>query len=162
MAVTTASGRVKRRREQRFTANGTWTVPDGVFYAEAEVCGGGGGMGDNADGVSGSDSSVAFAGGTVTGRGGGGIPGRYSTTGSTGGNGQANSGLGAAFMSHVLSNRGSASNANLGSNSNRSAVPTVAGAQVSPADSVTVTVGAGGNGTGADGGSGYVIIRWEV
>lgn len=142
----------------RFTADGTWTVPAGVTYAVAHIRGGGGGIGRAGAGGTGGTSSVAFAGGTISATGGGGCdlnhgaPDAQSSTA-----GPANSGLG-AFMS--INEQG------LGGGMSGTALNgtyIVAGGDVTPAASITITVGAGGtagsNG-GAAGGSGYVWIEY--
>lgn len=160
MGASAATSGIRRKRSQRFTANGTWTPPAGVFYAEFEVCGGGGGVNDataNA-GVAGSDSSVALDSGNITADGARGLP-----KGQTGANAYVNapdnSGRGAVWD-------GMSYNDNLYIGGTRrpnlSAFVTHGGGTVSPGVGVTITVGAGGNGTGSDGGSGYVVVRWEV
>ena len=145
----------------RFTASGSWTVPTGVTYAVAHILGGGGHVRINGGTTNqGGSSSVAFASGTVTATGGQGI---YVT--GSGGNivgggakaGEANSGHGAiGWGGKATSSEG---------NKAEDGVYIVAGADVTPAASITVTVGAGGTGsggdTGADGGSGYVWIEYQ-
>ena len=142
-----------------FTSSGTWTVPSGVTYAIAHILGGGGGIAiDATDAGDGGSSSVAFASGTVTANGGskaavagynanviGPVP--YAA--------KANSGHG-AFGVNGKTNAASAGRAEDGA-------LIVAGADVTPAASITVTVGAGGTaGTaGAAGGSGYVWIEYQ-
>jgi hypothetical protein len=134
----------------RFASSGTWTVPAGVTYAVAHIRGGGGGVHSSTDG---GDSSVAFASGTITAKGG-----KLVTAYSEGTNGSAgadNSGQGGftfggnGFGSVTVVLRGG------------DGAEVVAGSAVTPADSVTVTVGAGGTGTRA-GGSGYVWIEYQV
>jgi hypothetical protein len=136
-----------------FTASGTFTVPAGVTYAIAHIRAGGGGIGTSAG--DGGNSSVAFAGGTITATGGSkmdrGVAGNPPTLSR---NGAANSGE-AAF------GHGSAGDTNVeGANG----AYIVAGGAVTPAASITVTVGAGGvaGSTGAAGGSGYVWIEYQV
>jgi hypothetical protein len=133
-----------------FTSSGTWTVPTGVTYAIAHMLGGGGGLADTTDNATdGGDSSVAFASGTVTCKGGS----AAATSGATlCHSGQANSG--AYATGRYQSNSASTPSQWL-----------VAGAEVTPAASITVTVGAGGAqgtiGSGsANGGSGYVYIEY--
>ena len=146
----------------RFTASGSWTVPAGVTYAVAHITGGGGGIGANtANAGQGGSSSVAFASGTVTATGGGpnAVAGDGGNiTGSVPVAGQANSGHGAGAVSGKTG----------ASSSGRAedGAYIVAGADVTPAASITVTVGAGGTaGTGGDGGaaggSGYVWIEYQ-
>ena len=53
------------KKVEAFTASGSWTVPAGVTYAIAHIRGGGGGASNDTT-ADGGDSSVAFAGGTVT------------------------------------------------------------------------------------------------
>ena len=143
-----AGGAVK---VEAFTASGTWTVPAGVTYAVAHILGGGGGVG--ASSGAGGNSSVAFAGGTITAT--GGAP--SSVTNLTGANdstaGAANSGKAArGLVSGVAYNQIAQDGALI-----------VAGDDVTPAASITVTVGAGGvAGTnGKAGGSGYVYIEFQ-
>jgi len=144
----------------RFTASGTWTVPAGVTYAVAHIRGGGGGTGTSGStGGAGGTSSVAFASGTIS---------------ATGGNlanqangfaynivnvaGVANSGNGAWRSGH------SDPGVNAGGQSVLAGdgAYVVAGADVTPAASITVTVGDGGTAgsTGGAGGSGYVWIEY--
>jgi hypothetical protein len=149
-----AVGGALMKKVEAFTASGTWTVPAGVTYAVAHMLGGGGGGGDQTqNGSDGGDSSVAFAGGTVTAPGGVGA----NLTGSGGSPGivdqAANSG------------RGGYSNTRTWSGGDAQWV--VAGDTVTPAASITVTVGAAGaggsggvNNPGGDGGSGYVWIEY--
>ena len=138
----------------RFTADGTWTVPAGVTYAVAHITGGGGGIGTASSGAGG-NSSVAFASGTVTATGGGAInaPNVATTEGTYAG--AANSGYGAGRAGRDGASFG------IGMNGGDGAI-IVAGAEVTPAASITVTVGAGGTaGTnGSAGGSGYVWIEY--
>jgi hypothetical protein len=140
-----------------FTASGTWTVPAGVTYAIAHIRAGGGGVGTASTG-SGGNSSVAFASGTITATGGTGI--NVGTGGTAARAGATNSGQG-AFRSGS-DDLGSGNFNNL-ENIGGDGAYIVAGADVTPAASITVTVGAGGvAGTnGAAGGSGYVWITFE-
>lgn len=135
-----------------FTTSGTWTVPAGVTYAVATIRGGGGGVSTSAG--AGGNSSVAFAGGTVTASGGEAMTEACVNSASVRNAGAANSGNGA-----VSANSTSVINI-FGQNG----AQVVAGATVTPAASITVTVGAAGAaGTnGAAGGSGYVYITYEV
>lgn len=140
-----------------FTSSGTWTVPTGVTYAIAHIRGGGGGTGASASGAGdGGNSSVAFAGGTVTATGGtkaGGAgvtlyPGEASTPPANSGQGAKSiSGGSGTFSWSVIATDGTF---------------IVSGATVTPAASITVTVGAGGTaGTdGEAGASGYVWIEY--
>lgn len=144
------------KKVARFTSSGSWTVPTGVTYAIAHILGGGGGGGGGAsyqNGSTGGTSSVAFASGTVSAPGGKGGQGTNSsrTEGATIGAGSANSGRGGPGCSGVS-----------GDCNGFDAQWIVAGADVTPAASITVTVGAGGaagNG-GAAGGTGYVWIEY--
>jgi hypothetical protein len=138
----------------RFTADGTFTVPSGVTYAIAHIRAGGGGLGGSAG--AGGTSSVAFAGGTISATGG-----AANTTNSNNASfataGAANSGQGASgvidsgfvYFANYFGGNGAY---------------IVAGDAVTPAASITVTVGAGGvAGTnGKAGGSGYVWIEYQV
>lgn len=129
-----------------FTASGTWTVPAGVTYAIAHMRGGGGGVGSAAG--AGGSSSVAFASGTVTAT--GGTAWVEDATAGTSWSAQANSGLGAVGTSNNAARFIKGVDGTY----------IVAGADVTPAASITVTVGAGGAGTD-QGGSGYVWIEYQ-
>jgi hypothetical protein len=145
--------RVPIKKIARFTASGTWTVPARVTYAIAHMLGGGGGVGRNDSGADGGNSSVAFASGTVIAPGQLRAPFAASGSGSTKA-GPANSGSNAIMVSGTS---GTAT-----STTSTSGPVIVAGADVTPAASITVTVGAGGAaGTaGTAGGSGYVYIEY--
>lgn len=139
------------KRIAAFTASGTWTVPAGVTYAIAHVLGGGGGLGTSGGaGTAGTDSSVAFAGGTITAT--GGPAGPASSQVSTVHNAPANSGKGGIGQN------------NLGNIEGYDGNLIVAGDSVTPGASITVTVGNGGTGAGTgstgSGGSGYVYIEY--
>jgi len=149
------------KKVDRFTTNGTWTVPTGVTYAVAHIKGGGGGVAVGAnDAGDGGSSSVAFASGTVTATGG-----TKAAVAGSGGNvigdigyaGQANSGHGA------FGSAGKGTSAAAGRAEDGALI--VAGAAVTPAASISITVGAGGSaGTsiaGAAGGSGYVYVEYQ-
>ena len=144
---------------EAFTSSGTWTVPAGVTYAIAHMTGGGGGIAiDATDAGDGGSSSVAFASGTVTASGGSraAVAGYSSNViGPVPYAGVANSGHGAFGVNGKI-NAAAAGRAEDGAH-------IVAGADVTPAASITVTVGAGGAaGTaGAAGGSGYVWIEYQ-
>lgn len=146
----------------RFTADGTWTVPAGVYYAVAHIRGGGGGTGSvGSTGGAGGTSSVAFASGTIS---------------ATGGN-LANNANAWAYNKQVIAG---VANSGQGAYQSSQSDPgpggtgqsvkagdgayVVAGADVTPAASITVTVGAGGTAgtSGATGGSGYVWIEYLV
>jgi hypothetical protein len=138
-----------------FTSTGSWTVPAGVTYAIAHMRGGGGGAGQLATAGAGGDSSVAFASGTVTAPGGNGGVSEYIGTNYTARTfaGKPNSGHAAKYI------RGTQ---NMMVEATDDGAYIVAGADVTPAASITVTVGAGGTaGTqGSAGGSGYVWIEY--
>lgn len=150
-----------------FTSSGTWTVPAGVTYAIAHIRGGGGGVGWNSSPGAGGNSSVAFASGTVTANGGvawsgsytGGlvIKGSFAAT--------ANSGKGAnSYALQVQNASGTSTDTGAGSMYGHDGAYIVAGADVTPAASITVTVGAGGAAgatNGAAGGSGLVWIEYQ-
>ena len=142
---------------ERFTANGTWTVPAGVTYAVAHIRGGGGGVGSASSG-NGGTSSVAFAGGTVSATGGAGR--NSGGLGLSAWAGAANSGEGADILGYT---DGSAFARVAIGGAGRGAY-IVAGGDVTPAASITITVGAGGTAgtSGAAGGSGYVWIEYQV
>lgn len=151
-------GAVKTTKVEAFTASGTFTPPTGVTYAIAHIRGGGGGVGDSGAGAGG-NSSVAFAGGTITATGGGlsnaSLP--YATVNS--GARAANGGQG-AFRSVF---RG-ADVGNSAVHNGGDGAYIVAGGAVTAGVGITVTVGAGGTaGTnGSAGGSGYVWIEYAV
>jgi hypothetical protein len=141
-----------------FTASGTFTVPAGVTYAIAHIRAGGGGVGTSSSGAGG-NSSVAFAGGTITATGGPLYNRSAIDSNLVAVAGQANSGQGGQFSGNNGATTGFAMNIQA-----HNGAYIVAGAAVTPAASITVTVGAGGvAGTGgAAGGSGYVWIEYQV
>jgi len=142
-----------------FTASGTFTPPTGVTYAIAHILGGGGGVGASAG--AGGNSSVAFAGGTITANGGNAYTATLTNVGATPTStaGATNSGQG-AFGSSFRGADNSDSRVGQGGNG----AHIVAGGAVTPGTGITVTIGAGGTaGTnGAAGGSGYVWIEYQV
>lgn len=141
-----------------FTSSGTWTVPTGVTYAVANIRAGGGGVGDTGAGAGG-NSSVAFAGGTVTATGGGASNANLPYSAVVSGTRAANSGQG-AFRSVF---RG-ADVSNSAVHNGGDGAYVVAGGAVTAGASITITIGAGGTaGTnGLAGASGYVWIEYEV
>ena len=147
------------KKVEAFTASGTWTVPAGVTYAIAHITGGGGGMAiDATDAGDGGSSSVAFASGTVTASGGSkaAVAGYSSNViGPVPYAAKANSGHGAYGVNGKI-NAAAAGRAEDGA-------IIVAGADVTPAATISVTVGAGGTAgtSGAAGGSGYVWIEYR-
>jgi hypothetical protein len=143
---------------ERFAVTTTWTVPAGVTYIVAHITAGGGGTGSGSPGAGG-NSSVAFAGGTITATGGpiATYSGGYVAT-QTGFAGLANTGqggnsLGAFSSGNALANF-------IGGQGQY----TVAGGAVTPAATIVMTVGAGGvAGTnGNAGGSGFIWIEYQV
>jgi hypothetical protein len=139
----------------RFTADGTWTVPAGVTYAIAHIRAGGGGAGRTGQGTGGT-SSVAFASGTVSATGGAPLTQANLLNTTTSAAGAANSGNGAtAYYTQLDQAAGFAA---------QDGAYIVAGGDVTPAASINVTVGAGGvaGTSGAAGGSGYVWIEYLV
>lgn len=169
MSVTTASGRQIRRRIVRFNASGTWVVPAGVFFARANMKGGGpGATTSTSTGIPGSASSIAWPTGTIVAPGGQGGATGASVVGI---NGPANTGDGPAWRTAEGYGWGSADRASGAGyrHGNGSVTGTgrweghevKCGSTVTPGSSITVTVGAGGDGT-VDGGSGYVDIEYEV
>lgn len=150
-------GAVKTTKVEAFTASGTFTPPTGVTYAIAHIRAGGGSTG-TASVAAGGNSSVAFAGGTVTATGGNGLQAQYSAiSGTTHAAGQANSGFGG----RTAANDGNVAVSTATPQAQDGAY-VVAGGAVTPGSGITVTVGAGGTaGTnGAAGGSGYVWIEY--
>jgi hypothetical protein len=143
---------------EAFTASGTFTPPAGVTYAIAHIRAGGGGVGTGSSGAGG-DSSVAFAGGTITATGGPAFNEALIDSNRTAVAAQANSGQGGQFTG----NNSGLSSFSLRVQAHNGAYVTAGGA-VTPAVGITVTVGAGGTaGTGgAAGGSGYVWIEYQV
>jgi hypothetical protein len=140
---------------EAFTASGTFTPPAGVTYAIAHIRAGGGGIG--ASSGAGGNSSVAFAGGTITAT--GGVAQSSSATNQIGARaGAANSGNGANGAGGDIGAGWSAAF------TGQAGAYIVAGGAVTPGTGITVTVGAGGTaGTnGAAGGSGYVWIEYQV
>jgi hypothetical protein len=154
---TGVGGVSKEKRIEAFTGSGNWTVPAGVTYAIAHMLGGGGGVGHLLTGGDGANSSVAFAGGTVVG------PGAnkavYNARTADAANavaGKANTGMSAVMMYTTGAGREAT-----GSTAHTNSY-TVAGASVTPAETISVVVGAGGSAgtSGAVGGSGYVYIEY--
>jgi hypothetical protein len=149
------------KRKVHFGSNTSWTVPSGVFYVEATVCGGGGGSTNNNNGVVGNASTAAHSSATITGGGAAGLP-EFYTTGIDFGTSrqspaQANTGYTANFFTYNV--RGSSGT---GEMLQMHALPITGGLFVSPGDTVTITIGAGGSGGHSTGGSGYVDIEYEV
>jgi hypothetical protein len=143
---------------EAFTASGTFTPPAGVTYAIAHIRAGGGGVGTGSSGAGG-DSSVAFAGGTITATGGPAFNEPLIDSNRTAVAAQANSGQGGQFTG----NNSGLSSFSLRVQAHNGAY-IVAGGAVTPAVGITVTVGAGGTAgtSGAAGGSGYVWIEYQV
>lgn len=154
-------GRADRTRKVVFQSSGTWTVPAGVFWAEAEVVGGGSGRARNNDGTAGTDTTVAFTGGTITGEAMGATPTPNAAAFQVS-DAPANSGesaLVSASGNYLFAN--GTYSGGPGSWTRPPVSKVRAGASVTPGASITITVGAGGSATG-DGGSGYAIIYYEV
>lgn len=157
-------------RIKRFTANGTWTVPSGVFFIGVEACGGGGGATANNAGSAGSNTTVA-GGTTVTGYGAQGNPidNQVNSASILFANAPTATGRGALAASDGYGggDNGQGAEGQTGQSGNTDsslgAPMPVAGAGifVSPGDTITITIGAGGSGTGT-GGSGYATIFYEV
>jgi hypothetical protein len=144
-----------KRRIETFKTSGTFTPPTGVSYATAYMRGGGGGGG--LDGASdGGDSSVAFAGGTITAEGGSSLlTGRGTPTISVRVSGAANSGEPVRCMAATTSNYWVADG--------RPSDWLVASGAVTAGVGITVTVGSGGSGdAGATGGSGLVVMEYML
>jgi hypothetical protein len=136
-----------------FTAGGTFTPPAGVTYAVAYMTGGGGGIGASAG--DGGNSSVAFAGGTVSATGGKKFADDAASSAVRTNVGAANSGYGAIGANDTLAYQIKGGDGAV----------IVAGGAVTPGVGITVTVAAGGTtGTpnGKAGGTGYVYISYEV
>ena len=144
---------------EAFTASGTFTPPAGVTYAIAHIRGGGGSTGLNASAAAGGNSSVAFAGGTVSATGGPAQNCIQTDDNLRQAAGAANSGNGGS----TVGNDGASTSTHIYYKAQDGAY-IVAGGAVTPAVGITVTVGAGGAaGTnGAAGGSGYVWIEYQV
>jgi len=138
-----------------FTASGTFTPPTGVTYAVAYVRGAGGGNGTASAGAGG-NSSVAFAGGTISASGGAACNANPSVPTANAQAGAANSGLGA--RGSVFRSADGGFNWHGGDGAN-----IVAGGDVTAGVGITVTVAAGGTAgtSGAAGGSGYVYIEYS-
>jgi hypothetical protein len=134
-----------------FTASGTFTPPAGVTYAIAHIRAGGGGVG--ASSGAGGNSSVAFAGGTITATGGGNVNQGCTVLNQSGVANIGNGGTAQYSDASISVVRIGGDGAYI-----------VAGGAVTPAVGITVTVGAGGTiGTnGAAGGSGYVWIEYQL
>ena len=144
---------------EAFTANGTFTPPAGVTYAIAHIRGGGGSTGLNVSGAAGGNSSVAFAGGTITATGGAAQNCNQTDDNVRQAAGATNSGNGGS----TTGNDGVAAGTHIYYKAQDGAY-IVAGGAVTAGVGITVTVGAGGAaGTaGAAGGSGYVWIEYQV
>jgi len=142
---------------EAFTASGTFTPPAGVTYAVAHIRAGGGGNGTASAGAGG-NSSVAFAGGTITATGGNAANKAFGANELVAIAGVANSGLGARGSN----NR--STEAQIQSLPAGDGAEIVAGGAVTPGTGITVTVGAGGTAgtSGAAGGSGYVWIEYQI
>ena len=138
----------------RFTADGTFTPPAGVFYAVAHILAGGGGCGLSSAGAGG-NSSVAFASGTITANGGVAANRALGVDEPSAYAGTANSGLGARGGNSRGGDKSIPWTAQDGAG-------IVAGGAVTPGTGIAVTVGAGGTAgsSGAAGGSGYVWIEY--
>jgi hypothetical protein len=152
-----SGGSVKTTKVEAFAAGGTFTPPAGVTHAIAHIRGGGGGVGDSGSGAGG-NSSVAFAGGTISATGGGASNVNLPYSASVSGARAANGGQGAFRSVFRDADVGNSSVHNGGDGAY-----IVAGGAVTPAVGITVTVGAGGTaGTnGLAGGSGYVWIEYQ-
>ena len=137
------------------TGAGTWTVPAGVTYAVVTLQGGGGSVNTFGGGTDGGDSTFAFAGGTVTAKGGRGASsgvgtGDQSTAVSYAG--LANSGDG-AFQAGSATTGGAAMATN--------GALLVFGGAVTAGASIALNVGKGGDGAGERfGGSGFVRVEY--
>lgn len=142
-------------RVDRFTADGTWTVPAGVTYAVAHIQAGGGSTG-TASWATGGTSSVAFPSGTISATGGGGFRIRYIETNYHTA-GTVNSGQGGS--TYGTNGAGDESQYTA-----LSGAYIVAGGAVTAGSSIAITVGAGAAAgtSGAAGGSGYVWIEYLV
>ena len=135
-----------------FNSTGTFTVPAGVTYLIAYLCGGGGAVSSSGAGGGGTASSVNFTSGTVSASAGGGDSDGQSLGNQTYArsySGVANTGHGALITSNVSS--GAARGAD--------GAEVVHGAVVTHGQTLTVTVGAGGSGT-YNGGTGYVRLEY--
>lgn len=160
MAVTTASGRNKQRRLVRFTANTSFTVPQGVYYVRVEACGGGAGGTNNNAGASGSNTTVALSGVTITGPGMTSNPQQPARDGAFSiGNGTANTGESARRAAMTITGAGGEGSGGVHED-NRGYVVS-AGGPVLPGATVAVVIGSGGAGTGT-GASGFANIYYEV
>lgn len=152
MAIT-STGTGKSKVIRRFTANGTFVVPAGVFFAEAEVAGGG--AGGNTGQIAGGNTTVAFTGGSIVASG--------MTSAPTGnsqisGIGTPNTGGGRKVLTGGSYGQGGAGDA--GNYEVEIVNPTFGGATVAPGTNCAVTIGAGGGSNPSAGGSGYAIITF--
>ena len=130
----------------------TWTVPEGITYAVVYLGGGGGGVSTTGAGGDGGDSTFAFAGGTVTAKGGKAVDngtGTSDQTYSLSYSAPANSCEGAFAVSAGTSGAAKATRG----------AELVFGGAVTAGASISYTVGAGGTGT-YTGGSGYVRVEY--
>lgn len=160
MAISTfpaaAGGAAKIRKAENFTASGTFTAPAGVTHVMVGmVAGGGGGGGDENNGSSG--GSTSFDGNSYAGaRGGVGANGATQEAGSSA---AANTGGGGSAYTLFETGEGSSTTGD-GADSNLQ----WRGFDVIAGNSYTVTIGAGGSGRapGGNGGSGYLVVTYEV
>lgn len=145
-------------RFARFTTNGTFTVPAGVFFVNVIVCGGGAGATANNVGAAGSASTVALGAVTITGPGMASNP-TQSPRQPIFGNATPNTGDAGRRAAPAFTGVGGERTNNPHEDNRGNVV--IAGGPVTPGGSVTVTIGNGGSGT-SDGGSGFAQILWEV
>ena len=143
------------KRVDVFTADGTFTPPAGVTYAIAHIRAAGGGVGSGSAGAGG-NSSVAFAGGTITATGGALVNSSTTVRGSRAG--ATNGGQGA-----MISKNTNDLNDGIVILSAGDGAYIVAGGAVTSGTGIAVVVGSGGTAgtSGAAGGSGYVWIEYE-
>jgi hypothetical protein len=141
------------------SSNLTYTVPAGVHHLHVIAYGGGSGISLNNNGAVGGNTTVALPSGTIT------AYGHQQPNVASGGrdtqvirntNGATNSGATAARANYV--HRGGPEVDYQGP---RRSTPVEATSSVTPGGTIAITIGAGGSAS-ANGGSGSVLITYEV
>jgi hypothetical protein len=163
---------VKEKRVETFTGSTTWTVPAGVTFAKVTLTGAGGGGGGGNDnrttgaGQAGAASTFVHNSVTSSCPGGKGAEGGTNTTGNFAYASPANTGRGGSSNQGTGDGNTGQPTARNGINTGTNAPTLVFGRTLTPGGTATITVGAGGAGgvtpNGATGGTGFVIVEYEV
>lgn len=139
--------------DEFYTAgSSTWTVPQGITYVVVTLGGGGGGVNTSGAGTAGGDTTFAFAGGTVTAKGGAG----HSDGTGTSDQSTAKS-YSAVRPSAGAFAVGSATSGGAARGSDGAILRF--GGFVTPGNTISYTVGAGGDNT-YDGSAGFILIEY--